>query len=188
MAVPREHLGTLVIHGGAVDRIIGETARIDDWVFIPCFGDLEGTSFAPSHPLAEVLDPAACPSVLRVALHQGYDAAWVRARFPVVFGCVPGPAEAEKALLAERLVAVRGREAFVFECGDYYGRTALCFAEVVESGARDAIARAFWSLLLREPDALADFSTRVFHPGAGVWLDYECKDGELGLTESEGDA
>jgi hypothetical protein len=42
--------------------------------------------------------------------------------------------------------------------------------------------------LLHAPNDLADFEARVFHPGAGVWLEYACTHGELSLEEREDDA
>jgi hypothetical protein len=54
-----------------------------------------------------------------------------------------------------------------------------------DTGTKDATAEAFWSLLLRDPENLADFEAGVFHPGAGVWLEYACEAGELFLAQTD---
>lgn len=41
--------------------------------------------------------------------------------------------------------------------------------------------------LLRDPDELADFTARVFHPGACIYLDYACQGGAVSLTETDDD-
>ena len=48
---------------------------------------------------------------------------------------------------------------------------------------KDAIAHAFWSLLLEAPDELADFRFRLFHPGACVWMEYASESGEVSYAE-----
>ncbi len=50
---------------------------------------------------------------------------------------------------------------------------------------RAAIAAAFWTLLLAEPDVLADYVDRAFHSGAGVWMHYGRGNGELFYEELE---
>lgn len=47
------------------------------------------------------------------------------------------------------------------------------------------IAQAFWSLLLTNPDDVADFEAVVYHSGASVWLLYACQDGEFLFGETE---
>ena len=53
---------------------------------------------------------------------------------------------------------------------------------------RTKIAAAFWSLFLQVPDDLADFEARVFHRGAGIWMQFRCVDGEPRYEESEDEA
>src|SRR5262249_55931887 len=156
---------------------LGHVAESKGWSFLPCIGTLAGHSFRGSHWLSDHVDVADTPAALRRALASGWDAAWVRARLPRAFAYEPAVPEVEKALLSECFVASVGDDAFLFECSDHYGRTGLFFSpEGPDDAARDAIARAFWHVFLRDPDNLADFEARVFHPGAGVWLDYVCKD------------
>jgi hypothetical protein len=72
----------------------------------------------------------------------------------------------------------------VFICADHYGKTALLFSDAgPEESTKKEIARAFWSLLLRDSDDLANYRLGVFHPGACVWLEYASEDGEVSLTE-----
>lgn len=79
-------------------------------------------------------------------------------------------------------------EGVPFECSDYYGRTGLTIApHESDEPSKARIADAFWNVLLENPDDLADFETRVFHPGAGVWLRYGCESGEPYCRESDDD-
>jgi hypothetical protein len=97
----------------------------------------------------------------------------------------PSAPEVEKTLLLETFAAVRGRDAFVFCYADHYGSSALMFSEVgPDDAAKDSIAPAFWNLLLRDAEDLADYRARIFHPGACVWLEFACEDGALSLSES----
>jgi hypothetical protein len=176
------------IHFGAFDHPLGRKAEWEGWSLLPCIGALEGNTFSASHRLIDHVDVAQAPAVLRSALAGGWDAAWVRARIARAFAYEPAVTEVEKSLLFECFVASREDDAFLFECVDYYGRTGLLFSpNGPERAIQDAIANAFWIILLREPNDLADFEARVFHPGAGVWLDYACKHGELSLEEREDD-
>jgi hypothetical protein len=50
------------------------------------------------------------------------------------------------------------------------------------------IAKAFWSLLLQEPDDLSDFEEKVYHDGAGIWMRFACRNGEPCYEESEDEA
>lgn len=171
-------------HGGTMDEPLGRRASFADWTFVACIGELEGRP-PSSHGLAQHLASGTVPAVLRRAIAEKYDAAWVRARLPRVFGYSVENAETEKALLFETFVAVRGEAAFVFQACDYYGRTDLTFADSVDEDTKNAIATAFWGLLLAEPNDLEDFAARVYHPGAGCWLEFACDRGEVSLRETE---
>lgn len=75
-------------------------------------------------------------------------------------------------------------EAIAFRCTDYYGKSGLVFSpDENDAQAKQGIAEAFWELLLREPDALSDFQTRVVHLGASVTLVFGCENGEPYLRE-----
>jgi hypothetical protein len=175
------------IQFGTFEHPRGRKVESEGWSLLPCVGTLEGDSFAVSHELADRLDVAHAPGVLKRPLAGGWDVVWVRARLARAFEYEP-VCEAEKSLLCECFVASRGDDAFLFECVDDYGRTGLSFSpEGPESATQDAIASAFWQVLLREPGDLADFEARVFHPGAGVWLVYACKGGEPSFEETQDD-
>jgi hypothetical protein len=176
------------IRFGTFDHALGRKADSDGWTFLPCIGTLEGDVFSTSHLLSDYIDVARAPTVLKRALAGGWDAAWVRARLSRAFAYEPAVAEVEKRLLSECFVASRGDDAFLFECADYNGRTGLVFSpEGPAKAIQDTIAKAFWSILLKEPDDLADFEARVFHPGAGVWLRYACNAGEPSLEQTADD-
>lgn len=167
----------------------GRPARHGGFTIVPANVELEGIAFHPSFALDE-LPADDLPPVLREAIEHHFDVAWVRARLPAVFGCAPDPSEREKTLLLQGFVAVRdgADEALAFECSDHYGRTSLTFSEAEgDEQLKADVADAFWSVLLAEPDALADFSARCYHVGAGVWLNYGCADGEPYCLESDGD-
>ncbi len=165
-----------------MDEPLGRRASLAEWTFVACIGDVEAQR--SSHGLAPHLANASIPAVLRRAVAEGFDAAWVRARLPRVFGYAVETAELEKTLLCETIAAVRGDDAFVFCVCDTYGRTKLMFAPSIDEATRSAIAAAFWDLLLTEPTDLEDFAARVFHPGAGCWLEFACDHGEVSLTET----
>jgi hypothetical protein len=165
---------------------LGRRATHDAWTFVACIGAPDGDSFRASHRLVDHVDVASAPPVLRRALAEGFDAAWVRGRLPRVFAYACEAPSVEKSLMFESIAAVRGDDAYVFHCTDHYGKTALMFSE---DGPVDAtkgeIASAFWSLLLSEPDELEDYRLKIFHPGTGTWLEYACEGGEVSLMESE---
>jgi hypothetical protein len=173
------------IRFGTFEHARGRNVESEGWTLLPCIGTLNGSSFFLSHRLSDRIDVAHAPGVLKRPLIERWDAAWVRARLARAFEYEPTASEVEKSLLWECFVASRDDEAFLFECVDHYGRTGLFFSpEGPESATQDAIASAFWQVLLRAPHDLADFETRVYHPGAGVWLVYACKDGEPSLEET----
>ena len=47
------------------------------------------------------------------------------------------------------------------------------------------IADAFWEIIAADPDALDDFEQSVFHPGACIWIQYGCMNGEVYCDESD---
>lgn len=67
-----------------------------------------------------------------------------------------------------------------FDCSDHYGRTSLLFSSDDEppSELRAEIADAFYGLMLHEPESVADYENRLFHSGAGFWIDFGISHGE----------
>jgi hypothetical protein len=172
------------IQFGKLIDAYGIPAKVDGWTIVPAIVQLEGSVGSFEFALAD--HSSNIPPVLRVPIEQMYDAAWVRARIPYAFGFTPEPSEGEKSLIGEGFVAVTLdlKSASPFCCTDYYGKTALMFsASGPPEDIKQAIAHAFWSFLLAEPDELADFSTRVPHLGASIVLEFGCQNGEPYCTE-----
>ena len=161
-------------------NVFGRPAKHGGVTIVPADVSLAGKSFRTSFPLAE-LTADRIPPVLKRPIQEGFDAAWVRARLPHVFGFTPEPSEAEKTLLGSGFVAVVDgeTEGVPFECSDYYGKTSLMFSDdETDEAAKERAATAFWGVLLSEPDELEDFETSVPHFGASVMLHFGCEDGE----------
>jgi hypothetical protein len=176
-------MSIMEIRFGSLVNVYGKPAPYTGFTFMPAEVELSGNGFTLEFKLQDTADP---PMELRMAIAGRFDAAWVRARLPRVFGFTPPAPETEKALLDVGFVAAQpdGSYAIPFRCTDHYGRTGLMFSpEGPDEASQTAIASAFWSLLLQSPDDLEDFEAKVYHPGAGVWLRYECSHGEVFCDE-----
>ncbi len=166
-------------HAKLVD-VTGRPAKYGGFTIVPATVELDGMSFSPSLPLAELARDR-IPPVLRLPIEHGYDAAWVRARLPSAFGISPEPSEGEKQFLLVGFVAVSdgSEEGVAFECSDHYGKTSLLFSPEEENAAlMERVADAFWGVLLSEPDQLEDFEVSVMHSGAPITLHFGCENGE----------
>lgn len=107
--------------------------------------ELNGDSFSTGFVLRDAAGPHP-PAILARPIEQQYDAAWVRARLPRIFGFTPDVAEIEKRLLDVGFVAVPfgNSVGFPFVCNDYYGRTGLMFSpEGPDADSQARIAAAF---------------------------------------------
>jgi hypothetical protein len=170
-----------------LQNVIGKPATHDGFTFVPAALELNGNGFSLDFHLRDAAAKGP-PPILARPIEQHYDAAWVRARVPRVFGFTPELSEVEKTLLDVGFVAVPigSSIGFPFVCTDHYGRTAIMFSpEGPDQETQKKVAAAFWSLLLQTPDDLADFEATVYHPGAGIWMHFGCKDGEPTYEESE---
>jgi hypothetical protein len=177
------------IRYGTILNVYGSLGRHAGFTIMPADVELDGDSFRLDYRLQDHLG-ADGPLIIRHAVSQQCDAAWVRARIPKVFGFTPGPAEIEKALtnVGFVVVPVENQTGYPFMCTDHYGRSALEFSDKSpEETIKRAIADAFWGLLIREPEDLADFEQKVYHPGASVWLNYGCASGRVYCEESQDD-
>jgi hypothetical protein len=166
---------------GAMVRDLGLPADFNGFRFVPAVVRLIGNGFAHDYRLADHVG-AHAPGVLWVPLHGQFEAAWVRARIPRVFGFDPEPAEVEKALLDLGFVAIpEGTDAgYPFWCSDHYGRVALLFSpEGPDRWLQARIAAAFWDLLLEEPEDLADFEEDVAWPCDATTRRFGCQDGDV---------
>jgi len=165
---------------GSLLEPLGQPAAGSDFTLVPGRVRLDGDRLTGGFELLHYVGSQP-PLVLRPALDQHYEAAWVRARIPVVFGFTPEfPRDAEKCLMDVGFVAVppHRRWGYPFVCTDYYGRAKLWFSpDGPRKSRKAAIARAFWSLLLAEPDDLVDFEEEVCHTGVDRWLRFGCREG-----------
>jgi hypothetical protein len=167
-------------------NLVGRPAKFGGFTIVPAEVELEGRSFRPLFPLADV-SADRIPPILRVPIEKHYDVSWVRARLPHAFGISPEPSEAEKTLHLSGFVAVPDGqdEAVAFWCSDYYGKTSLMFSDAeTDEAAKEKAANAFWGVLLSEPDELEDFEASVIHLGAPVTLHFGCEDGEPFFRET----
>ncbi len=175
--------------GGELRDVLGPQRRSDAWSFVPADIRLEGSSWSGECDLRDEPDATKCSAELRDLVDRHLDAIWVRARVRAVFGVDSQPEEErpEKSLMHFRFAAAHDESpqaSYVFECTDYYGKAQLCFGETQpDEVVRAAIGAAFWRLLLAEPDLLADYEDRAFHPGACIWMHYGCRNGELFYEE-----
>ena len=167
---------------------LGNPATHAGFVFQPVRLKLDVAGAGADFPLHDFAGNPP-PPVLRLAFEKQYDAAWVRARMPRVFGYAPVFVEEEEnALLDVDFVATPSgqAEAMPFVCGDHHGRACLLFKTDGEDPAvRQRIAAAFWSLLLANPDDLADFEQMVYHEPSEMWLKLGCLHGNLFCEQVE---
>lgn len=172
---------------GELQNIFGKPATHCGFTFVPSAVELSGNGFSTDFQLRDVAWGRP-PAILDRPIEQQYDAAWVRARLPRVFAFTPELSGVEKSLLDAGFVAVAAGTSigFPFVCTDNCGRTGLMFSsDGPDQDIQAKIAAAFWSLLLQSPDDLADFEATVYHPGAGVWMHFGCKNGEPSYDEFE---
>lgn len=174
-------MNNLEIRFGTLLDILGRPAKSGEFTFVPAMVELAGNGFSIDHQLSESIAESP-PLILKRPLIDHFDAAWVRARLPQVFGFTPEIPEVEKSLLDVGFAAVRQGElvGYPFVCTDHYGRTGLMFSEDgPDPSLQNDIAQAYWSLLLADPEDVADFEAAVFHPGTCTWLLHGCEDGAI---------
>jgi hypothetical protein len=179
----------LRVVGGDLQDVLGPGRRSGEWSFVPADIQLEGSSWSPEADLGDQPGTANSSDDLRDLVRQRLDAVWARARIKAVFDVDSPPEDdrPEKTLMQFGFAATQGQNpevTYVFECTDYYGKAQLCFGETQpDEETRAAVAAAFWTLLLAEPDVLADYEDRAYHSGAGVWMHYGRRNGELFYEE-----
>jgi hypothetical protein len=162
----------------------GPTCTADGWSFTPARVELDGSHFVTGPPLAPILATKLRP-VLRELPEPGIDAVWARARIEAIFGVrsVPQDQRQEKSMMQFGFIGTRGGErddVIAFECTDYYGKSMLVFSEGMPRLAMNELAAAFWGLVASHGE-LSNYHDRAFHPGACVWMEYGCANGELFL-------
>ena len=177
----------LCIQFGALRNVIGRPEMHGDFTFVPAALKLDGNGFSTDFYLRDSVGEMP-PPILTVPIKEQYDVAWVRSRIPRIFGFTPELSDVEKSLLDVGFIAVfeSANVGIPFRCTDSSGRSCLMFSpEGPDVATQKNIAAAFWSLLLQSPEDLDDFDARVFHPGAGVWMHFSCKNGEPCYGESQ---
>jgi hypothetical protein len=166
---------------GTVHRCLGRPAHAADFTFQAAAFDW--VEAGPIECFLHEFTGNPPPAVLRLPFEKQYDAVWARARLPRVFGFAPEFVEEEESALLDIgfLAQPKGlEEAIPFVCADHHGRAGLrSLAPGPDPGTRRRIARAFWSLLLANPDDLADFEQMVYHEPNDVWLKLGCLHGKL---------
>lgn len=172
-------------HGEFLD-VDGVPKRRNTITFVPARVTLHGYESA-CHLKDYLVD---APPVTKALVHPGKDAPWVLGRLIRHFGTqqVPEEDRIEKSFFFASFLAVlheKDHLAVPFECSDYYGRSALTFSsdDPPDHAVQQAIANAFWGLLLADPDDVADYQDRMHHPGEGVWIRFGVEDGEPFLME-----
>jgi hypothetical protein len=175
------------IQFGVLQNCFGKPTTYGGFTFVPAAVKLDGNGFSIEFYLRDSAGERP-PAILTRPIEQQYDVAWFRARLPRVYGFTPERSDVEKSLLDIGFVAVAagGSVGVPFVCTDYSGRTGIMFSpQGPDQDSQVTIATAFWSLLLQTPDDVVDFEATVYHPGAGIWMHFGCKDGEPCYSESE---
>src|SRR5262245_52624838 len=105
---------------GSLQNVFGRPATHDGFNFVPAALELDGNGFSANFYLRDSAGDRP-PAILGRPLEQQYDAAWVRARLPRVFGFTPELSQVEKSLLDVGFVAVTvgSTIGFPFICTDY---------------------------------------------------------------------
>jgi hypothetical protein len=175
-------------HGELID-VIGSPVRFEDVTFVPASTKLAGTSFSSQFNL---IDWARDQNRKLPAIVRGDEnAAWFLGRLMYLFNTanVAEDERIEKTCFDVSFVAVfhnASNIAVPFDCSDHYGRTSLMFSSDDEPSLelRTEIANAFYGLMLDAPDLLTDYDNRLFHSGAGVWIEFGVSHGEPYFDES----
>jgi hypothetical protein len=130
------------------------------------------------------------PDIWRWAQRK-HDAPWVRGRLERLFHISSQPAEqqGEKCCFWHELAAVYTGPSgplvgVVFLCCDYYGSSEVMFeqerprrAPAIGEEDQRRVAGALWELLLEEPGDVPEYTDRMYHSGAGVWLEFGIRRG-----------
>lgn len=176
---------------GLVHELLSIARDSGEWSFAAARVELAGGSFDIGPRLEPIL-AARLPAVLHLLPEPGTDAIWARARIEALFGIASPPENQriEKSLMEFGFVAKREQSGHAvvipFVCSDYYGKSALSFAEAVPISDVQAIGDAFWGLIT-SGGKLAEYRDRAYHIGAGVYMEYGCTNGNLFLEYPEED-
>ena len=169
-------------HGELID-VIGSPVRFEGVTLVPASTRLAGTSCSTQF---KFIDWAREQDRKLPAIVRGEEnAAWFFGRLIYLFNTanVSYDERMEKTCFDVSFVAVlhnNSNIAIPFNCVDHYGRTSLIFSSDDEPplGVRSEIANSFYGLMLDQPDLLTDYENRLFHSGAGSWIEFGVSLGE----------
>jgi len=172
---------------GDFEDMFGSPGRAENFTFVPATVRLHGDHPPAAHSLQEAVGPNP-PAILVEPLREGFEAAWVRGRIPLVFGFEPDAPGDESSLLYATFLAIETESPFAypFHCTDAAGRASLIFSPAgpdVETQRR--VAAAFWSVLLHKPADLADFESKRFDPKQGRWQTFACVGGDISRRDDQ---
>ncbi|MBW4491259.1 MAG: hypothetical protein KME12_26185 [Trichocoleus desertorum ATA4-8-CV12] len=182
-------MASVVIRHAYLWEVLGQAAQHNGVVFIPVSGELYNqlsirpyrrNEESPMFPLRDYIGEQ-LPRIAQIYRNKFseiivgdiLDAVWVRARISAVFSftplSLPFP-DYKYALIEQMFVACEpcdGNGAWVaypFICEDYDLRAGLRFSSDPSSDAiHHRLAKAFWELLLLEPDLVQPFRDSYLH-------------------------
>ncbi|MBD2302121.1 hypothetical protein [Nostoc sp. FACHB-190] len=175
---------SLTIKHGYLWRVLGRAAEYNRFVFVPVLGELyDGINIrpyrrpeeTPTFPLTDYIDNQ-LPKIINRCRHKCgkiADAVWVRGRIPAIFGFTPLSlpfADYKYALLEQTFMACQQSSvnhdwvAYPFVCEDYDLSVGLRFIpDTSLTEVYQSIAKAFWELLLLEPNHVQPFCDGYIH-------------------------
>jgi hypothetical protein len=180
-----------VAYGKSV-HLKGDAIGAGDVLFAPSVIELEGNGFEATNEFASYALKQSMSPALSDAIDRGCDAVWIKGRLQKAFGLELRPANSggEKSFsdwpFVALIAAPDGRfDGIPFRCIDYYGDTKLLFSEhQPPDELRDRIATAFWSLVLRDPTAIVDYSDVMYHVGCGKEFRFGVRNGAIFIDET----
>jgi hypothetical protein len=179
--------GSIEVRFGKFSDVLGPAIAHGDFTFVPAEVELSGYENGPLLADAAVnADPAT-----RALIHPGEDAPWACGRIQRLFQqpLVREEDRGEKCCMWYPFLAIVKEDdsavGIPFVCTDYYGESIVLFSDdpMPETETMQAIASAFWSLLLQDADELVDYRDRMEHFGAGVTIEFGVEDGEPFMRE-----
>jgi len=175
---------------GALHDAVGPARQHEGIIFVPARVTLTGGTFDYVFPLADSLEEVFAAT--RAIVQPGADAPWVLGRLMKLFGIEKLPVGGrggKTCFHAGFLAVLPGRDnlAVPFECTDNYLESSLMFSsdDAPPRDLQETIARAFWGLLLTDPDALTDYNERMLFRGEGIWIRFGVEHGEPFLVEDK---
>jgi hypothetical protein len=180
--------------------LIGPVHCRDDVALAAVSRDTSERSYTPGGHLVDHVDlKKRAPAVWGWARRKE-DAPWVRGRLERVFGvsALPADEQGEKSCFCHELAVVYsekggGLASVVMLCCDYYGSSGVMFederstrAPAISAEDQRRVAAALWELLLEEPGDVPEYSDKMYHSGAGIWVKFGIRQGKPFMIEVDG--